>query len=39
MKWFTGVGFNHAWTTTKASAPCVEAIQDYFMKGKCSPGS
>ena len=20
-----GAGFNHAWTTTKASAPCVEA--------------
>ena len=34
-----GAGFNHAWTTTKASAPCVEAGQDDYIKGICSPGS
>ena len=32
-------GFNHAWTTTQASAPCVEARQDDYIKGICSPGS
>ena len=30
-----GAGFNHAWTTTKASAPCVEAIRDDYIKGIC----
>ena len=35
----TGAGFNHAWTTTKASAPCVEARKDEYIKGICSPGS
>ena len=34
-----GAGFNHAWTTTKASAPCVESRKDEFIKGICSPGS
>ena len=35
-----GAGFNHALTTTKASAPCVvKARQDDNIKGKCSPGS
>ena len=27
-----GAGFNDAWTKTKASAPCVEARQDYLSK-------
>ena len=35
----TGAGLNHAWTTTKASAPCVKARQDNYIKGICSPWS
>ena len=31
--------FNHAWTTTKAYAACVEAKQVDYIKGICSPGS
>ena len=34
-----GAGFNHAWTTIKAFDPCVEAKQDDYIKGICSPGS
>ena len=34
-----GAGFNCALTTTKASAPCVEARQDEYIKGICSPGA
>ena len=34
-----GAGFNGAYTTTKASAPCMEAGRDNFTKGLCLPGS
>ena len=29
-------GFNHTWTITKSSDPCVEARQDDYIKGICS---
>ena len=32
-----GAQFNDAWTITKASAPCVEARWDDYIKGTCSP--
>ena len=32
-------GFNHARTLTKASAKGLDARQDYYNKGICSPGS
>ena len=35
----TGAGFNYAWTTTKAAAPCVEARLVDYIKGICSHGS
>jgi hypothetical protein len=35
----TGSGFNHAWTTPKASAFSVKARKDDYIKGVCSPGS
>ena len=35
----TGDGFNHAWTTTRASALSVEPKQDYYIQRKCFPGS
>ena len=35
----TGAGFNHALSTRKASACCVEARRDDFIKGICSQGS
>ena len=34
-----GAGFKHAWIPTKASASCVEARQDDYIKGIWSPGS
>ena len=34
-----GPGFNHAWTIPKASAHCVEAQQDDYIKGICCPGT
>ena len=39
LKGLTGVGFNHVWTTMKASASSVEAIQDDYIKEICSLGS
>ena len=34
-----GAGLSDAWTTTKASAPCVEARQVGYIKGIYSLGS
>ena len=32
-----GAAFNHAWTSTKASAPCMEARQEDYIKGIYAP--